>query len=66
MVHIKKLIYSHENSIETEIVELQNAKAAVSALILNDPSLQTQIPKVQTVSKFIFTIGKKIRPQEPL
>jgi SNF2 family DNA or RNA helicase len=61
VVQIKKLIYSHENSIETEIVELQNAKAVVSAKILNDPSLQTQIPKVQTVSKFIFKIGKQIR-----
>ena len=64
VVHIKKLIYSHENSIETEIVELQNAKAVVSAKILNDPSLQTQIPKVQTVSKFIFKIGKQIRSCE--
>ena len=61
VVRIKKLLYTHENSIETEIVELQNAKACVSAKILNDPSLQTQIPKVHTVSKFIFTIGKKMR-----
>jgi SNF2 family DNA or RNA helicase len=61
VVRIKKLLYVHENSIETEIVELQNAKAMVCAKILNDPSLLTQIPKVQTVSKFIFKIGKQIR-----
>jgi SNF2 family DNA or RNA helicase len=63
VVRIKKLLYVHENSIETEIVELQNAKAMVCAKILNDPSLLTQIPKVHTVSNFIFKIGKSIRIQ---
>lgn len=61
VVRIKKLLYVNENSIETEIVELQSAKAVVCAKILNDPSLLTQIPKVQSVSKFIFRIGKAIR-----
>jgi len=64
VVHIKKLVYTHEDSIETEIVELQNAKSYVCAKILNDPSLLTQIPKVETVSKFIFKIGAKLR--EPI
>ena len=61
VVHVKKLVYTHENSIETEIVELQNAKSYVCSKILNDPSLLTQIPKVETVSKFIFKIGKRLR-----
>jgi SNF2 family DNA or RNA helicase len=61
VVHVKKLLYVHDTSIETEIVELQNAKAYVCAKILNDPSLAVQIPKVQTVSKFIFKIGKRLR-----
>jgi SNF2 family DNA or RNA helicase len=64
VVHVKKLVYAGENSIETEIVELQNAKSIVCAQVLNDPRLCTQVPKVETVSKFIFKIGKRIRPDD--
>jgi SNF2 family DNA or RNA helicase len=64
VVHVKKLVYIGEDSIENEIVELQNAKSIVCAQVLNDPRILKQIPKVQSVSKFIFKVGKRIRPDD--
>jgi SNF2 family DNA or RNA helicase len=62
VVHVKKLVYVGEDSVENEIVELQNAKSIVCAQVLNDPRLLEQVPKIQNVSKFIFRIGKRLRP----
>jgi hypothetical protein len=61
---VKKLVYIGEDSIENELVELQNAKSIVCAQVLNDPRILKQIPKVQSVSKFIFKVGKRIRPDD--
>ena len=64
VVHVKKLVYVGEDSVENEIVELQNAKSIVCAQVLNDPRLLEQVPKIQNVSKFIFRIGKRLRPDD--
>ena len=64
VVHVKKLVYVGSESIENEIVELQNAKSIVCAQVLNDPRLLTQVPKIENVSKFIFKIGKRLRPDD--
>lgn len=64
VVHVKKLVYTGPESVENEIVELQNAKSIVCAQVLNDPRLLEQVPKIQNVSKFIFRIGKRLRPDD--
>lgn len=64
VVHVKKLVYIGEDSVENEIVELQNAKSIVCAQVLNDPRLLQQVPKIENVSKFIFRIGKKLRTDD--
>ena len=64
IVHVKKLVYVGSESVENEIVELQNAKSIVCAQVLNDPRLLEQVPKIQNVSKFIFRIGKRLRPDD--
>jgi len=54
-VVVKKLVYMGEEglpSIEQSIMQLQNHKATVCAEVLNDPRLETQLPK----SKATYTI----------
>lgn len=44
-VYVKKLIYACDNSVEQSIMQLQNHKSLVCAEVLNDPRLESQLPK---------------------
>lgn len=61
-VHVKKLIYIGPDIIETELVELQNAKSKLCSQVLGDES--HTIPKTNVISNFAIRLGKTLYDTE--
>lgn len=59
-VIVRKLIYTNEDSIDNEIVELQCEKSKICARVLRDSKLNDQIPTTTKPSNFALRIGKNL------
>jgi SNF2 family DNA or RNA helicase len=61
-VYVKKLVYVGPDVIETELVDLQNAKSKLCSQVLGDES--HMIPKTNVVSNFVIRLGKTLYDTE--
>lgn len=58
VVHVKRLVYAIENSVEMSIMQLQESKAKICAQLLNDPRLETQIVNTPKTVMNVATLKK--------
>ncbi len=56
-VIVKKLLYM---GIDIEMVQLQNKKSKICSRVLNDESINSQIPCTDSISNFKITLGSNI------